>query len=203
MKYPEGPTSEAQVDSADFDARLIGENELGSVYLHGRRPENRQQTKLGRCQLPLRRPLALLYRRGESGRDRPHQRPRQHHLGNAQETLPHQAGREDQSVRPLGQPRLDSAGELQRQNPPAQHHRNGNFPHLRNVLDPLYAQRGSVSEQPVPGRLHLLGPQGNRRAPGEHRSGRRERHRRQAATTWSWKRRWTSPSASRPSGTPR
>ena len=35
MKYPEGPTSEAQVDSADFDARLIGENELGSVYLHG------------------------------------------------------------------------------------------------------------------------------------------------------------------------
>lgn len=35
MKYPEGPTSEAQVDSRDYDAILIGENELGSVHIHG------------------------------------------------------------------------------------------------------------------------------------------------------------------------
>lgn len=35
MSYPEGPTSEAQVDSAQYDARLLGENELGSVHLHG------------------------------------------------------------------------------------------------------------------------------------------------------------------------
>ena len=35
MSYPDGPTSEAQVDSAQYDARLLGENELGSVHLHG------------------------------------------------------------------------------------------------------------------------------------------------------------------------
>lgn len=35
MKYPEGPTSEAQVDSSDYESRLIGKNDLGSVYLHG------------------------------------------------------------------------------------------------------------------------------------------------------------------------
>lgn len=35
MNYPEGPTSEAQVDSADYESRLIGENELGSVHVHG------------------------------------------------------------------------------------------------------------------------------------------------------------------------
>lgn len=33
--YPEGPTAEAQVDSTQFAAELIGENELGSVHLHG------------------------------------------------------------------------------------------------------------------------------------------------------------------------
>lgn len=35
MKYSEGPTSEAQVDSKDYDSMLIGENELGTVHLHG------------------------------------------------------------------------------------------------------------------------------------------------------------------------
>ena len=35
MKYPEGPTSEAQVDSTLYESELIGENELGSVYIHG------------------------------------------------------------------------------------------------------------------------------------------------------------------------
>lgn len=35
MNYPEGPTSEAQVDSAQYESELIGENELGSVYIHG------------------------------------------------------------------------------------------------------------------------------------------------------------------------
>lgn len=35
MNYPDGPTSEAQVDSTEYDSRLIGENELGSVHIHG------------------------------------------------------------------------------------------------------------------------------------------------------------------------
>ena len=35
MKYPEGPTSEAQVDSTEYESKLIGENKLGSVHLHG------------------------------------------------------------------------------------------------------------------------------------------------------------------------
>ena len=35
MNYPEGPTHEAQVDSSQYDAILIGENDLGSVYIHG------------------------------------------------------------------------------------------------------------------------------------------------------------------------
>ena len=35
MDYPEGPTSEAQVDSTRYDSKLIGENEFGSVYIHG------------------------------------------------------------------------------------------------------------------------------------------------------------------------
>ncbi len=35
MSYPQGPTSEAQVDSTEYDSKFIGENELGSVYLHG------------------------------------------------------------------------------------------------------------------------------------------------------------------------
>ena len=33
--YPEGPTDSAQVDSTKYDSRLLGENDLGSVYLHG------------------------------------------------------------------------------------------------------------------------------------------------------------------------
>lgn len=35
MNYPEGPTSEAQIDSTDYESQLIGENELGSIHLHG------------------------------------------------------------------------------------------------------------------------------------------------------------------------
>ena len=35
MNYPKEPTSEAQVESNEYDASLIGENELGSVYIHG------------------------------------------------------------------------------------------------------------------------------------------------------------------------
>lgn len=35
MNYPEGPTSEAQVISSEYESELIGENELGSVHLHG------------------------------------------------------------------------------------------------------------------------------------------------------------------------
>ena len=35
MIYPEGPTDKAQVDSKQYESRLIGENELGSVYIHG------------------------------------------------------------------------------------------------------------------------------------------------------------------------
>ena len=33
--YAEGPTDEAQVDSTQFDGKLLGENDLGSVHLHG------------------------------------------------------------------------------------------------------------------------------------------------------------------------
>ena len=33
--YSEGPTSEAQVVSLDYESELVGENDLGSVYLHG------------------------------------------------------------------------------------------------------------------------------------------------------------------------
>lgn len=35
MNYPEGPTEVAQVDSTQYDAKLLGENELGSVHIHG------------------------------------------------------------------------------------------------------------------------------------------------------------------------
>ena len=35
MNCPEGPTSEAQVDSTRYESKLIGENDLGSVYIHG------------------------------------------------------------------------------------------------------------------------------------------------------------------------
>ena len=33
--YPDDPTDEAQVDSTQFDAKLLGENDLGSTYIHG------------------------------------------------------------------------------------------------------------------------------------------------------------------------
>ena len=35
MIYPEGPTDKAQVDSKQYESSLIGENDLGSVYIHG------------------------------------------------------------------------------------------------------------------------------------------------------------------------
>lgn len=35
MNYPEGPTYEARVDSSQYDSKLLGENDLGSVYIHG------------------------------------------------------------------------------------------------------------------------------------------------------------------------
>ena len=33
--YPQEPTDEAKVDSSLYDAELIGENDLGTVHLHG------------------------------------------------------------------------------------------------------------------------------------------------------------------------
>ena len=35
MNYPQNPTDKAQVDSTEYESRLIGENELGSVHIHG------------------------------------------------------------------------------------------------------------------------------------------------------------------------
>ena len=35
MDFPNEPTELAQVDSTGYDAQLLGENELGSVHLHG------------------------------------------------------------------------------------------------------------------------------------------------------------------------
>lgn len=35
MKYPKGPTDAAQIDSSKYDAKLLGENDLGSVHVHG------------------------------------------------------------------------------------------------------------------------------------------------------------------------
>ena len=35
MIYPKGPTELAQVDSAEYESSIVGENELGSVHLHG------------------------------------------------------------------------------------------------------------------------------------------------------------------------
>lgn len=35
MNYPDGPTDAAQVDSTEYDGELLGENELGSVHIHG------------------------------------------------------------------------------------------------------------------------------------------------------------------------
>ena len=46
MKYPEGPTSEAQVDSTCYESRLIGENDLGSVHLHGPFGDESSQVKI-------------------------------------------------------------------------------------------------------------------------------------------------------------
>jgi hypothetical protein len=35
MNYPEGPTDSAQIESSEYDCELLGENDLGSVHLHG------------------------------------------------------------------------------------------------------------------------------------------------------------------------
>ena len=35
MEYPDEPTDKASVDSTRYDSRLLGENELGSVHIHG------------------------------------------------------------------------------------------------------------------------------------------------------------------------
>ena len=35
MDYPKEPTSVAQVNSKEYDSTLLGENELGSVHIHG------------------------------------------------------------------------------------------------------------------------------------------------------------------------
>lgn len=35
MNYPDSPTDIAQVDSTKYDSLLLGENDLGSVHLHG------------------------------------------------------------------------------------------------------------------------------------------------------------------------
>jgi hypothetical protein len=35
MDYPKEPTSEAQVDSTEYESELLGRNDLGSVHLHG------------------------------------------------------------------------------------------------------------------------------------------------------------------------
>ena len=35
MSYPDGPTDSAKVDSTKYDSKLIGENDLGSAYVHG------------------------------------------------------------------------------------------------------------------------------------------------------------------------
>ena len=35
MSYPDGPTDEAKIDSTKYDSKLIGENDLGSVHIHG------------------------------------------------------------------------------------------------------------------------------------------------------------------------
>ena len=35
MEYPDEPTDKASIDSTRYDSRLLGENELGSVHIHG------------------------------------------------------------------------------------------------------------------------------------------------------------------------
>ncbi|WP_407394015.1 adhesin [Methanobrevibacter sp.] len=46
MNCPEGPTSEAQIDSARYESTLIGENELGSVHLHGPFGDEESEVKI-------------------------------------------------------------------------------------------------------------------------------------------------------------
>lgn len=46
MNYPEGPTGEAQIDSSEYDSLLIGENELGSVHIHGPFGESKSDVRI-------------------------------------------------------------------------------------------------------------------------------------------------------------
>ena len=46
MKYPKGPTDAAQVDSTQYDAKLLGENELGSVHIHGPFGDEKSEIKI-------------------------------------------------------------------------------------------------------------------------------------------------------------
>ncbi|WP_405294057.1 adhesin [Methanobrevibacter sp.] len=44
--YPEGPTDEAQVVSTQYESELLGENDLGSVYVHGPFGDVSSETKI-------------------------------------------------------------------------------------------------------------------------------------------------------------
>ena len=44
--YPDGPTDMAQVDSAQFESELLGENDLGSVHLHGPFGDNSSDVRI-------------------------------------------------------------------------------------------------------------------------------------------------------------
>ena len=46
MNYPDGPTDKAQVDSCQYDSVLLGENDLGSVHLHGRFGDENSDIKI-------------------------------------------------------------------------------------------------------------------------------------------------------------
>lgn len=46
MNYPDGPTDAAQVDSTQYDVELLGENELGSVHIHGPFGDLRSDVKI-------------------------------------------------------------------------------------------------------------------------------------------------------------
>ena len=35
MNYPDSPTTLAKINSQDYDSKLLGKNDLGSVYIHG------------------------------------------------------------------------------------------------------------------------------------------------------------------------
>lgn len=35
MNYPDSPTNIAKINSEDYDSKLLGKNDLGSVYIHG------------------------------------------------------------------------------------------------------------------------------------------------------------------------